>query len=329
MLRYIGKRLLMMIPVLIGIIFILFCLMEITEGDPVKLMLGDSARQEDIDRVTEELGLNDPFLQRFADYVIGIVTRFDFGISYQSQESVITEILARFPMTLQLAALSAGIAMIIGIIAGIISAIRQYSIFDTAATAISLVGVSMPNFWQGLLTVILFSIILDILPASGSYGWEYWIMPSITLGTSCAASVMRTTRSSMLEVVRQDYIRTARAKGQKEFIVVTKHALKNALIPVITVIGMQFGSLLGGSVLIESVFALPGLGKYMIDSIKMRDMPVVLGSVLFLAIAFSFVNLLVDILYSFIDPRIQSMYKRSSKIKRKKDKEVPINAQKA
>lgn len=300
----------MMIPVLLGVIFILFVLMEITEGDPVKLMLGDNARAEDIIALTEELGLNDPFLKRFADYVIGIVTRFDFGESYQTRTPVMEEILLRFPMTLRLAVLSAGISMILGVLCGIISAIRQYSMFDNVSTAISLIGVSMPNFWQGLMLVLLFSVQLQWLPASGSYGIEYWILPAITLGTSCAASVMRTTRSSMLEVIRQDYIRTARAKGQSEWIVVVRHALKNALIPVVTVIGMQFGSLLGGSVLVESVFALPGLGKYMIDSIKTRDLPVVLGSVLFLAIAFSFVNLFVDILYSFIDPRIQSLYKK-------------------
>ncbi len=316
MLKYIGKRLLMMIPVLLGVIFIVFSLIEITPGDPVRLMLGDSAREEDVIAMREELGLDDPFLVKFGRYVTGLVTRGDFGTSYESGRPVMTEIMERFPMTLKLAVLSAAVAVIFGVVCGIISATRQYSIFDNVATAVSLIGVSMPNFWQGLMAVLIFSVWLKWLPASGSYGPEYWVLPALTLGTSCAASVMRTTRSSMLEVVRQDYIRTARAKGQSEKIVVLRHALKNALIPVITVIGIQFGSLLGGSVLVESVFAMPGLGKYMIDAIKMRDFPVVQGSVLFLAIAFSFVNLAVDIIYSFIDPRIKSQYKS---IKKKKE----------
>ena len=315
MLKYIGKRLLMMIPVLLGVIFIVFSLIEITPGDPVRLMLGDSAREEDVIAMREELGLDDPFLVKFGRYVTGLVTRGDFGTSYESGRPVMTEIMERFPMTLKLAVLSAAVAVIFGVVCGIISATRQYSIFDNVATAVSLIGVSMPNFWQGLMAVLIFSVWLKWLPASGSYGPEYWVLPALTLGTSCAASIMRTTRSSMLEVVRQDYIRTARAKGQSEKIVVLRHALKNALIPVITVIGIQFGSLLGGSVLVESVFAMPGLGKYMIDAIKMRDFPVVQGSVLFLAIAFSFVNLAVDIIYSFIDPRIKSQYKSNKKKK--------------
>lgn len=318
MLQYIGKRLLMMIPVLLGVIFIVFCLMEITPGDPVRIMLGDSAREEDVLRMRDELGLNDPFVVRFGRYVKGVATKGDFGTSFDSGRPVMTEIMERFPKTLWLAFLSASIAVIVGVVCGIISATRQYSAFDNIATAISLIGVSMPNFWQGLMAVLIFSVWLGWLPASGSYGWQYWILPAFTLGTSCAASIMRTTRSSMLEVVRQDYIRTARAKGQSERVVIFKHALKNALIPVITVIGIQFGSLLGGSVLVESVFALPGLGKYMIDAIKMRDFPVVQGSVLFLAILFSFVNLAVDVLYSYIDPRIKSQYKKP-KIKQEKE----------
>lgn len=322
MIKYIAKRLLGMIPVLLGVIFIVFCLIEITPGDPVRLMLGDSAREEDVIAMRTELGLDDPFLVKFGRYVGNVALHGDFGTSYETGSPVMEEILSRFPMTLCLAVLSALVAVVFGVVCGIISATRQYSIFDNISTAVSLIGVSMPNFWQGLMTVLVFSVWLGWLPASGSYGPQYWIMPALTLGTSCAASVMRTTRSSMLEVVRQDYIRTARAKGQGEKVVVLHHALKNALIPVITVIGLQFGSLLGGSVLIESVFAMPGLGKYMIDAIKMRDFPVVQGSVLFLAIAFSFVNLAVDIIYAYVDPRIKSQYKTAKKSK----KEVPAHA---
>lgn len=314
MLKYICKRLLMMIPVLLGVTIIVFTLMYITPGDPAKLILGETATHEDVEKLTEELGLNDGYVVRLGNYVKKIVTEGDFGTSYVTKRPVLMDILERFPTTLTLAVLSSLISVVLGISAGIISATKQYSVFDNLATAFSLIGVSMPNFWQGLMGIIVFSVWLGWLPASGSYGWEYWVLPSLTLGTSAAASIMRMTRSSMLEIIRQDYIRTARAKGQIEYIVVMKHALKNALIPVITVVGMQFGALLGGSVLIESVFAIPGLGKFMIDSIKTRDFPVVLGGVLFLAFVFSFVNLVVDLVYSYIDPRIKSQYKSSKKV---------------
>ncbi|CCQ96665.1 putative peptide transporter permease subunit: membrane component of ABC superfamily [[Clostridium] ultunense Esp] len=325
MYKYILRRLLMMIPVLLGVLFIVFVIIEITPGDPAAIMLGESARQEDIENLREKLGLNDPFAIRFVNYVKGVVTKFDLGISYNTKRPVSTEILQRFPKTALLAALSALISAVLGITLGIISATKQYTIFDNLATGLALLGVSIPNFWQGLMNIIIFSIWLGWLPASGSYGPKYWILPALTLGTSATATIMRMTRSSMLEVIRQDYIRTARAKGQSEKVVILKHALKNALIPVITVIGIQFGGLLEGSVLVESVFAIPGLGKYMIDAIKQRDFPVVQGGVLFLAFAFSFVNLIVDIIYSFIDPRIKSQYKTDKKDKdseNKNEKEV-------
>lgn len=312
MYKYVLKRLMLMIPVMLGVIFIVFTLMFYAPADPAKLILGESAKPEAVERLREEMGLNNPFFVQFGDYVFNLV-QGDFGDSYITGRPVMKEILERFPYTALLAVLGSSISVIIGITCGVIAATKQYSIFDNVATAVSLVGVSMPSFWQGLMQIILFSVILGWLPASGSYGPAYWIMPAVTLGTASAASIMRMTRSSMLEVVRQDYIRTARAKGQVENVVIIKHALKNALIPVITVVGIQFGNLLGGSVLTESVFAIPGIGKYMIDAIKMRDMPVVMGGVLFLALIFSVVNLLVDILYSFIDPRIKSQYKASKK----------------
>lgn len=316
MYKYILKRLLMMIPVLLGVVLIVFTLMYFSPGDPAKLMLGDSASEEDVQALREELGLNDPYLVQLGNYIKDLVTKLDFGDSYITERPVMTEILERFPNTALLAVLAAGVSVIIGVSCGVIAATKQYSVFDNIATAVSLIGVSMPSFWLGLMCVIIFSIHLGLLPASGSYGPQYWILPAITLGTASAASIMRITRSSMLEVIRQDYIRTARSKGQVEKVVVLKHALKNALIPVITVVGLQFGNLLGGSVLIESVFAIPGIGKYMIDAIKSRDMPVVMGSVLFLAIIFSFVNLMVDILYSYIDPRIKSQYKSAKRRQR-------------
>lgn len=295
-----------MIPVLLGVALIVFTLMYITPSNPANMILGDSATPEQVAALEEELGLNDPFLVQFGNYILGIMTRFDFGISWFTGKPIVDELMIRFPKTALLAALSVVLSAIIGIVCGVVAATKQYSIFDNLATTVSLIGVSMPSFWLALMLCLLFAVQLGWLPVSGSYGWEYWVLPVVTLGTSGAANIMRMTRSSMLEVIRMDYIRTARAKGQSERKVIVHHALKNALIPVVTVIGIQFGNLLGGSVLTESVFAIPGLGKYGVDAIKQRDLPAVLGSVLFLAITFSFVNLLTDILYSFIDPRIQT-----------------------
>ncbi|HWQ30234.1 MAG TPA: ABC transporter permease [Negativicutes bacterium] len=311
--RYIAKRLLMMIPVLLGVIVVVFSIMYMTPGDPARMILGEAAPASAVQELRETLGLNDSYLTQLVHYVKNVVFEFDLGNSYSSKKPVIDEILERFPTTILLATLSVVISVVVGVSMGIISATKQYSIFDKIATSIALLGVSMPTFWAGLMAVIIFSVYLRWLPASGSYGWKYWILPSLTLGLSSSATIMRMTRSSMLEVIRQDYIRTARAKGQNERVVIVYHALKNAMIPVITVIGMRFGTLLGGSVLIESVFAIPGLGKFIIDSINMRDNPVVQGGVLLLALSFSICNLLVDILYAFIDPRIKSQYKLSKK----------------
>ncbi len=308
MLRYIGKRLLMMIPVLLGVMILVFSIMYFTPGDPVRQMLGVGASEEVVQATRDELGLNDPYIVQLGRYIKDVVLHQDLGTSYISGNSVFDEILQRFPNTLKLATLGVGIAVLVGVSMGIISATMQYSIFDRIASSIALLGVSMPTFWAGLMAVIIFSVKLGWLPPSGSYGPEYWVLPALTLGLHGSANIMRMTRSSMLEVIRQDYIRTARAKGQKERIVIAYHALKNAMIPVVTVIGMQFGGLLGGSILIESVFAIPGLGMYIIDSINSRDYPVVRGGVLLLALSFSVVNLLVDILYAMIDPRIKSQY---------------------
>lgn len=307
MLRYIARRLFMMLPVLLGVIIIVFTIMYVTPGDPARMLLGDGATPEAVENLREEMGLNQSYIVQLAKYIKGVATG-DLGKSYSSGKPVIQELLERFPTTIKLAVLSVLISLAIGLTMGIISATRQYSIFDKIATSIALLGVSMPTFWAGLMAVIVFSVWLGWLPASGSYGWQYWILPSFVLGFHSAASIMRMTRSSMLEVIRQDYIRTARAKGQKEWIVITVHALRNALIPVVTVAGMQFGALLGGSILVESVFAIPGLGKFIIDSIKTRNSPVVQGGVLMLALSFSLVNLVIDIVYGYIDPRIKSQF---------------------
>lgn len=319
MIRYILKRLLMMIPVLFGVTFVIFTMLYFTPGDPAVQILGDGASPEQIAALREELGLNDPFLIRFLNYIKDLVWYGDLGISYSSNRPVIDEILSRFPTTLELAALSICIATLIGVVCGIIAAVRQYSIFDNIATVVSLIGASMPNFWQGIMMILLFSVYLGILPASGFSTPACWIMPALTIGTSMAASIMRMTRSSMLEVIRKDYIRTARSKGQSEMVVILHHALKNALIPVLTTIGLSFGRMMGGAVLTESIFAIPGLGSLIVNSIKARDYPVVQGGVLFIAFVFGFVNLFVDILYAFCDPQIRAMY-GSRKKKRKEAK---------
>lgn len=298
-----------MLPVVIGVVFIVFTILQLTPTDPIRTVLGDMATQEEVDAMRDEMGLNDPFLTQFLNYIKNIVLKGDFGVSYINRKPVSAEIISRFPTTLSLALMSILLAAAIGIPSGIISATRQYSLFDNGVTLFSLISLAMPSFWLGLMLIIIFSLNLRWLPASGFYGVKYWIMPVVTIGTGCAAGIMRTTRSSMLEVIRQDYIRTARAKGQKESTVIRRHALRNAIIPVITIMGLQFGRQLGGAVLVETIFAVPGLGKLLVDATATKDIPVIQGGVLFMAVIFSFINLFVDILYGFIDPRISSMYR--------------------
>lgn len=306
MFKYIMRRLAFLIPVLIGVSFIVFTLLHITPGDPAKMMLGEQADAQAIESLRNELGLNDPFLVQYGSYVKKIVTEGDIGTSYSTKRPVLTEILEVFPNTLKLATAATVVAIIMGITFGIISAVRQYSIIDSIITVIALLGISMPMFWVGLLMILLFSVRLNWLPPSGLDSIQAMIMPAIALGAQSIAVITRMTRSSMLEVIRMDYIRMAKSKGQEEKVIIFRHAFKNALIPIITVIGLQFGMLLGGAIITESVFSIPGLGRLMIDSIKTRDFPVVQGVVLFMAVAFSLVNLLVDLLYSYVDPRIRA-----------------------
>jgi len=308
LIKYILRRIVLLIPVIVGVTFIVFTLMYITPGDPVRIILGESASEDAVEQLRSEMGLDKPFLVQYGNYLKDLVIHQDIGNSYVTKRPVLTEILDCFPSTFKLAALSMLFAILLGIPIGIISAIKQYSVFDTVSMIFALIGISMPVFWLGLLLILLFSVQLHWLPASGFSSLKYMILPALSLGAQSVAVITRMTRSSMLEVVRQDYIRTVRAKGQKEGIVVLKHALGNALIPIITIVGLQFGGLLGGAVLTESIFSIPGVGRLMVDSIKMRDFPVVQGGVLFIAIAFSIVNLLVDLLYAYVDPRIKSQY---------------------
>lgn len=299
-----------MIPVLLGVSFIVFSIMYFTPGDPAEMVLGEMATQEDKEMFREKYGLNGSFLTRYGTYLKNIVTKGDFGYSYVTKRPVTTEILDRFPTTLKLAFLSVAIAVVIGVTLGIISAVKQYSIIDNICTSLAMFGVSMPSFWEAMMVIILFSVVLGWFPASGISTPSSWVLPAAVIGTESAATIMRMTRSSMLEVIRQDYITTARAKGQTAFKVITKHALKNGVIPVITVAGLQFGRLLGGTVIIETVFAIPGLGKLLIDAIKVNNYPMVQASALFMALTISIINLIVDILYAYVDPRIRSQYVR-------------------
>ena len=309
MLRYIVRRVLFLIPVLLGVAFCVFTLLYLTPGDPARMVLGDLATEDAVQEFRNREGLNDPFLVQFGNYVWKAVTKGDIGRSYITKRSVAQEVLAAFPATLKLSALAMVIAILVGLPCGILSAIKQYSLFDTVTMIFAMIGLSMPVFWLGLLLILLFSVHLRWLPSSGFGTFKAMILPAVSLSAQAISMVTRMTRSSMLEVIRADYIRTARAKGQKESVVIWVHALHNALIPVVTLCGLQFGHLLAGAILTESIFAIPGVGRLMVSSIMQRDYPMVQGGVLFIAIVFSIVNLLVDLVYAYIDPRIKAQYK--------------------
>lgn len=317
MYKYILKRIVMMIPVLFGITMIVFLMLHFTPGDPARALLGDSATQEELVAKRVELGLDKPLIVQYANYMGRLIFKFDLGQSYVSHRPVMQELLLRFPNTILLTLCGITVTILIGVPTGIIAAVKQNSWMDKAATFIGLFGVSMPSFWIGLLLAQLFALKLRWLPATGWYGPKYMIMPAICVGINTAALVMRMTRSTMLEVIRQDYIRTARAKGTAEKMVVLRHALRNCLIPLITVIGLQIGTQLGGAMVTETIFSIPGMGNFLVKSIASRDYPVIQGGVLFTAVIFSVVNLFVDILYAYADPRIKTQYHSSGAKKRR------------
>lgn len=307
MFKFIGKRLLMIIPVILGVVFIIFFIMDFTPGDPAIMILGEGAKPEEYAALREELGLNDNLLIRYAKY-IGDALQGDFGQSYRTNIPVFQEIMARLPYTLNLAVVSTIIAVLIGIPIGVLSAVKQYSVSDNISLGVSLLLTSMPSFWFAMMCVLLFSLKLRWLPSLGVDSWKHFILPAIATSSSTLASTLRMTRSTMLEVIRQDYIRTARAKGAAERAIVFGHALRNALLPVITIVGVNFGHALGGAIVIEQVFAIPGLGQLMINAVRSKDIPMVTASILFASIIASLVNLLVDIVYTYVDPRLKSMY---------------------
>ena len=307
--RYVLKRVLLVIPTLLAIIFIVFGIMSLTPNNPAAVMLGPRASADAVAKLNRELGYDKPMMARYVDYVVNLA-RGDMGKSYNSRREVFKEIMLRFPTTVKLATVSILMAVVIGVPLGVLAAVRQYSMFDVAGTAAAMFMASMPGFWFGMLAILLFSLKLGWLPSYGSKTPIHFILPSLTLAIPVAATIMRFTRTTMLETIRQDYVRTARSKGQTEGRVIVNHALKNALLPVVTVAGMEFGWLLGGAVVIETLFSINGVGKLIIDSIHKKDVPQVTGCALFLAFFFMLVMLAVDILYAYIDPRIKARYQR-------------------
>jgi peptide/nickel transport system permease protein/oligopeptide transport system permease protein len=304
MFQYVIKRLISTIPVLLGISLLLFFMLRALPGDPAQVLAGQMATPEDIELIRHQLGLDRPVYVQYV-FFLGRLAKLDLGRSARTQNPVIHEVWARLPNTILLAVLAITLACIFGIPAGIISAVRPYTFLDYFVTSTALFGISMPVFWLGLMLVVVFAVWLQWLPAGGIGTWKHVILPSITLTAFVIAFIARMTRSSMLEVLSQDYTTTARSKGLKEQVVIIKHALKNALIPIITVIGLQFGMLLGGAVLTETVFAWPGLGRLIVDSILARDYPVIQGAILIFGLLYILINLVVDVVYAFVDPRIR------------------------
>ncbi len=307
MYRYIIKRLLMLIPVLLGVAFIIFAIMDVAEGDPVYSVAGADATEEQLDLLREEMGLKGTLLERYFRYIVKMF-QGDLGTSYISKQSVMKIYMQRLPNTLKLASLTMIVSVGMAIPLGIYAAVNQNSFKDTISMVISLIGLSMPNFWLGLLLIIFFSLELGWFPTGGNEEFKSIILPAVTIGAGLAALMTRTTRSSMLDVLRQDYLRTARAKGVSEGKVINKHALRNALIPIITIFGVQFSNVPGGSVLAETVFAWPGVGRLVVDAIDQRDIPTVTGALVMTTMLVTLVNLLVDIVYAYVDPRIKAQY---------------------
>jgi len=306
-LTFILKRLLLLVPILLGVVTITFVLMYVVPGDPVRAIAGERYDEETLARMRAELGLDRPLVVRYVDF-LGRVARFDLGVSFVTRRPVAEAIRERFPRTLILALSAMGIAVLCGVVIGALSAWGRRPVLSRVLMTFSLVGVSMPVFWLGLLLIYLFAIKLRVLPPSGYGGGSIrnLILPALTLSFASMATVARVTRSGFLDALGEDYVRTARAKGLGERIILGKHVLRNALIPVITIVGADFGSYLSGSVLTESVFGWPGLGRFVVQAILKRDFPVIQGAVLFMAVLFVLVNLAVDVSYGAIDPRIRS-----------------------
>ena len=325
MLRYIGKRLLMLIPVLLGISLVVLILIDITPGCPARMMLGVQATPEQVEELREELGLNDSLPVRYGRFLWNTL-HGDFGTSLMTRRPVVTEMLERFPYTIRLVTLGTMFSVILGIPIGIFAATHQHSWKDNTAMFLALICVSMPSFWFALLLIRFFGVQLGWLPIRGVESWKGWVLPCAAMGLGLTALIARQMRSDLLEVLRQDYITTARAKGLAEGRVVYRHALKNAVIPVIMVIGGVFGVSLGGSLITEVIYSIPGLGQYTLTGLNNRDYPVIQSSVLILSTMFAVIILIVDIVFAMVDPRIRSQYVK--KRKRKGGEQLEKEAQK-
>lgn len=316
MFKYIMRNILMIIPTVLGVVFIVFTINQFTPGDPVILMLGADYTQEQYDETAAELGVDQPFFTQFFNYLKNIITKFDFGTSYSSKRPVMDEIAGRFSVSLKLGLLSCLVSVMIGVPLGIVSATKQYSVLDYSLTLSALFFSAVPNFWLSMMLILLFSLNLGWLPASGLMNWKAYIIPVIASSAGAMAAITRQTRSSMLEVIRQDYIRTARSKGLSEGQVIRKHALKNALIPVVTLVGMQLGMIMGGSAVIEAIHNIPGMGTLLLNAINKKDYPTIQTIVLILSVVVCGMNVLVDIIYALIDPRIKAQYQKKTVKKR-------------
>ena len=312
MIKYVIKRILMMIPILMGITLIVLTFLELAPGDPARVILTRGGREvsdEQVEQLRESMGLNDSFVIRYFRF-LGNAVRGDFGKSFSNNRDIVDEMAQRLRYTLIIAVCSTALSVIIGIPLGIYAATHQYSWKDNAAIALSLVCISMPSFWLALLLVQFFSIRLGILPAAGIESWTGWVMPTISLGVGYAALITRMMRSNLLEVISQDYITTARAKGQTEFKLLYRHALKNAIIPIVMIVANIFAGSLGGAMIAEIIYSIPGLGNYMLSGLTGRDYPVIMATSFFMSVIASMVILLIDLAFAFIDPRIRSQYTR-------------------
>lgn len=304
MTSYFLQRLLMTIPIVFGVVTFTFLLIHLIPGDPVDMMLGDQASLVDRQALQKELGLDKPLLEQYMSFLGGLV-RLNLGRSLLTHRPVMDEILERLPATVELTLATMFWTLLIGIPLGVLAAIRQYSFIDNSVLVVGLLGMSIPHFWLGPMLILLFSVHLDLLPVSERGGLEHLILPSLSLGLALSAIIMRMTRASLLEVIKSDYVRTAKAKGLSDFFVYFKHALRNALIPVVTIIGLQFGALVTGAVITETIFDWPGIGTLLYNSIQQRNYPLVQGCILFISLSYVVVNFLTDITYSIINPKIR------------------------
>jgi len=305
--KYIFRRLLILIPVLLGVSFLVFSILALMPGDVAAVQLGISASPEGIQNWNEEHGINDAFFVRYFNYMKALLSG-DPGVSWSTNTPIKKEFSQRIPSTLSLAAGTIVLVILIGVPVGIVSAIKQYSIFDSITSLLAMLLTSLPAFWLGLLLILKFALELNMFPATGGGSVIHYVLPWITLSTAMSAQMIRMTRSTMLEVIRADYVQTARAKGAKQLRIVFVHELRNALLPIITVVGIILGQTLGGAIITETIFALPGVGTYLLQGINKYDMPVVMISVLFIAGMIGLINLAIDILYMYVDPRLRSQF---------------------